>query len=322
MRLLDLVCHKLGADDARIEIGGKAPDDSRIIWAPIEEGRRLVALFKATPLDRAATEGRLLALLEGFRETLALPPEPAYAGSSHLSRELDEALAALAARTGAETVWIIDVHSPVLWGSSEPHSRDLDLDDLRARRPRRPDAGRGQAVVGRAARGLPAGGPGAAAQQRAERRDAAHRAASSSRRYRALTEQGGLAAAARRLRSARALVEIRERAARDRELVRSELRGPSIQCFAHAIAGQYQLVLVFDETYSPLHAEGHVQRALPHIERLLLALPPVDPARVARGAPRSSACHVRAERAARRLVFGETAHESRPRTVGRPVKII
>lgn len=277
MRLLDLVCHKLGADDARIEIGGKAPDDSRIIWAPIEEGRRLVALFKATPLDRAATEGRLLALLEGFRETLALPPEPAYAGSSHLSRELDEALAALAARTGAETVWIIDVHSPVLWGSSEPHSRDLDLETFV--RAARADQMLGEVKLSWAEL-LAVSRPEAQEQLRSSElsgvtlRTVSEQLSALS----ALTEQGGLAAAARRLRSARALVEIRERAARDRDLVRSELRGPSIQSFAHAIAGQYQLVLVFDETYSPLHAEGHVQRALPHIERLLLALPPVDPA--------------------------------------------
>ena len=52
-----------------------------------------------------------------------------------------------------------------------------------------------------------------------------------------------------------------------------------------SLAGHSSAVLVFDETYSPLHAEGHVQRALPHIERLLLALPPVDPdAGGARGA--------------------------------------
>src|SRR5687767_14421255 len=100
MKLLDLVCHKLGADDARIEIGGKQPIDSKIVWAPLEEGRRLVALFKTPPLDRAATEGRLLALLESFRETLALPPEPAYGGTSHLSRQLDDALAALASQIG------------------------------------------------------------------------------------------------------------------------------------------------------------------------------------------------------------------------------
>ena len=36
-----------------------------------------------------------------------------------LRRELDNALAALAERTGAETVWIIDVYSPVVWGCSE-----------------------------------------------------------------------------------------------------------------------------------------------------------------------------------------------------------
>jgi hypothetical protein len=96
------------------------------------------------------------------------------------------------------------------------------------------------------------------------------------RELRDIAEHGGLSAAGRRLRSARAVVEIRERAARERDLVRTELRGP-IQCFAHSIAQQYQLVLVFAETYSPLHAAGNVQRALPYIEQLLLSLPPVDP---------------------------------------------
>jgi hypothetical protein len=277
IKLLDLVCHKLGADDARIEIGGKTPDDSRIVWAPIEEGRRLVALFKATPLDRAATEGRLLALLEGFRETLALPPEPAQAGSSHLSRELDDALAGLGSRTGAETVWIIDVHSPVVWGSSEPHSKELDLETFV--RTARADQMLAEAKLSWAEL-LAVSEPEAQEQLRATNLSGVTLRTVSEQLsvLSTLTDQGGLAAAARRLRSARALVEIRERAARDRDLVRSELRGPAIQSFAHAIAGQYQLVLVFDETYSPLHAEGHVQRALPHIERLLMALPPVDPA--------------------------------------------
>ncbi len=284
LKLLDLVCHKLGADDARIEIGGRDPDDPKVVWAPIEEGRRLVALFKTPPFDRAATEGRLLALLEGFRETLALPPEPRPTGSNHLSRELDEALTGLASRTGAETVWIIDVHSPVLWGSSEAHPRELDLDAMVY-------AARADQMLTEAklswAELLAVSPPEALEQLRSAgltgvtMRTVSEQLATLS----GLTEQGGLAAATRRLRSARALVEIRERAARDRELLRSELRGPFIQSFAHAIAGQYQLVLVFDETYSPLHAEGHVQRALPHIERLLLALPPVDPsAGGARGA--------------------------------------
>ena len=285
IKLLDLVCHKLGADDARIEIGGRAPDDPAVVWAPIEEGRRLIALFKTPPLDRAATEGRLLALLEGFRETLALLPEPVRApGASPLSRELDESLSVLASRTGAETIWIIDVHSPVLWASSEAHSRELDFDAM-------VQAARADQMLTEAKLSwtelLAVSQPDAQEQLRAAGlsgvtlRTVGEQLTTLS----GLTEQGGLAAAARRLRCARALVEIRERAARDRDLLRSELRGPYIQSFAHAIAGQYQLVLVFDETYSPLHAEGHVQRALPHIERLLLALPPVDPsAGGARGA--------------------------------------
>lgn len=284
IKLLDLVCHKLGADDARIEIGGRAPDDPRIVWAYLEENRRLVAIFKAAPADRAATEGRLLALLEGFRETLAISPEPVFVSGSHLSRELDDALVALASRTGAETVWIIDVHSPILWGSSEAHAKELDLDAMA--RAARADQMLAEVKLSWAE---------LLATSEAEAQEQLRNSALSGVKLRtvseqlsslvALTDQGGLAAAGRRLRSARALVEIRERAARDRELTRSELRGPAIQCFAHAIAGQYQLVLVFDETYSPLHAEGHVQRALPHVERLLLALPPVDPdAGGARGA--------------------------------------
>lgn len=284
IKLLDLVCHKLGADDARIEIGGKVPEDPRIVWAPIEEGRRLVAVFKAQPTDRASTEGRLLALLEGFRETLALPPEPQGAVPSHLSRELDEALVGLASRTGAETIWIIDVHSPVLWGASELHAKGLDFDAMVM-------AARADQMLAEVklswAELLAASEASALEQLRVAGLSGVKLRTVSEQltTLAALTELGGLAAAGRRLRSARALVEIRERAARDRELMRSELRGPAIQCFAHSIAGQYQLVLVFDETYSPLHAEGHVQRALPHIERLLLALPPIDPdAGGARGA--------------------------------------
>lgn len=284
IKLLDVVRQKLSADDARIEIGGRAPEDPCIVWAPIDDTRRLVVIFAAPLEERAPVEGRLLALLEGFRETLALPPEPRFAGGGHLGRELDDALTALAARTGAETVWIIDVHSPVLWGSSDLHAAGLDLDAMVR-------AARADHMITEA--GLSWAELLAVSEPEAQERIRAVGMAGVKLRtvseqlitLLALTEQGGLAAAGRRLRSARALVEIRERAARERELVRSELRGPVIQCFAHAIAGQYQLVLVFDETYSPLHAEGHVQRALPHIERLLLALPPVDPsAGGARGA--------------------------------------
>ncbi len=277
LRLLDLVCHKVGAVDARLEIGGQDPTDPRLVFSTLEEGRRLVAVFDREPEERAAIEQKLALLVEGFRGTIQPPSEPPggrYAAALH--RELDLALAQLGERTGAETVWIIDYQSPVIWGGSEPRSESLDLDLLLL-------TARADQMLSTTkltwAELLAAPEPASLERLReAGLIGMALRAIHDEHEVlRTLAEDGGLAAAARRLRSARALAEIRARAMRDHSMVRSELRGPNIQCFAHSIAGQYQLVLVFDETYSPLHAEGNVQRALPHIERLLLSLPPVDP---------------------------------------------
>jgi hypothetical protein len=276
LKLLDVLQKRLGANDARIEIGGRDPTDARCVWAAFDEGRRVVALFDEPPQDRAGTEARLLTMIETFRETVAQPEAPAARGAHAMRRELDEALAALAERTGAESVWIIDVYSPVVWGCSEAVEPGLDLEVLL--RTARADQMLARTVLSWAE--LLAGSLSESDEQLRESKPGAVALRALQDELRALSqlvEEGGLRAAARRLRAARALSEIRQRAARDRDLVRSELRGPLIQCFAHAIAGQYQLVLVFDETYSPLHAEANVQRALPHVERLLLSLPPVDP---------------------------------------------
>lgn len=275
LKLLDLVCHKLGAADARIEIGGKPPEDARLVWAVLEDGRRLVVVFVAAPAQRADAEARLAGLLESFRGTLDIPTEPPPRSNTALHRELDHALANLAERTGAETVWIIDEQSPVVWGSSEPHEDDLDVDALVL-------AARADLLLSETKLSWSEllAAASAESHQRVEQSGltgvALRTVQEELSELRGLAEHGGLSAAGRRLRSARAVVEIRERAARERDLVRTELRGP-IQCFAHSIAQQYQLVLVFAETYSPLHAAGNVQRALPYIEHLLLSLPPVDP---------------------------------------------
>ncbi|MDB4986082.1 MAG: hypothetical protein JWN04_1260 [Myxococcaceae bacterium] len=275
LKLLDLVCHKLGADDARVEIGGKPPEDARYVWAVLQDGRRLVVIYSAPPEHRAEAEARLAALLESFRGTLDIPTEPPPRSNTALHRELDQALAGLAERTGAETVWIIDEQSPVVWGSSEPYDSELDVDAL--------------VLSARADRFLSdtqlswselLAASSAEARERVEQSGLSGIALRSVleelHTLRELSEHGGLSAAGRRLRSGRAVVEIRERTARERDLIRTELRGP-VQCFAHSIAQQYQLLLVFAETYSPLHAAGNVQRALPYIEHLLLSLPPVDP---------------------------------------------
>jgi hypothetical protein len=78
---------------------------------------------------------------------------------------------------------------------------------------------------------------------------------------------------------------------------------------AHSFAGIYLLVLVFEAAFDELRAERAVVEALPRIERLVLALPPLDPqpwegrcaardvARgLKRGAPRPEGTHARPER--------------------------
>jgi hypothetical protein len=46
---------------------------------------------------------------------------------------------------------------------------------------------------------------------------------------------------------------------------------------ARGFAGSYALVMAFDAPYSELHAEAALLHALPTIERLVLALPPIEP---------------------------------------------
>ena len=46
---------------------------------------------------------------------------------------------------------------------------------------------------------------------------------------------------------------------------------------ARGLAQVYLVAVIFDGPFSELHAEGAIVRALPLIERLVLALPPVEP---------------------------------------------
>ncbi len=63
---------------------------------------------------------------------------------------------------------------------------------------------------------------------------------------------------------------------RGKRLRRIEREGPS-PLVAHSFAGIYVLLLVFDAAFDELRAERSALEALPRIERLVLALPPLDP---------------------------------------------
>jgi hypothetical protein len=87
---------------------------------------------------------------------------------------------------------------------------------------------------------------------------------------------GGMAVASRRaVLAARALPDIA--ALRKGKHVRSVARDVEVPFVAHSFASIYLLVVVYDQAFDELRAERAIVDSLPRIERMVLALPPLDP---------------------------------------------
>lgn len=87
---------------------------------------------------------------------------------------------------------------------------------------------------------------------------------------------GGMAVASRRaVMAARALPDIA--ALRKGKHVRSVARDTEVPFVAHSFASIYLLIVVYDKPFDELRAERAIVDSLPRIERLVLALPPLDP---------------------------------------------
>jgi hypothetical protein len=215
-RLLGLVKLELGADDARIELGGEPPNDDRLVAASLgEPAVRVVAVFSAPVADRAKAESRLSALVSGFGDTVG-QSVTSLAGLSppqdSARARLDAELTHLATRSGAVRSVVFDLSSPVIWGASL-------LDEVAA-----PAANRELELwVG---------------ELRSDR--------------------------AEELRSAYGHV------------VRLTL-ADGAECLVRTFAGIYVLSLAFRGALSEPVAVGALLHAAEAVERLVLALPPIDP---------------------------------------------
>jgi hypothetical protein len=87
---------------------------------------------------------------------------------------------------------------------------------------------------------------------------------------------GGMAVASRRaVLAARALPELA--ALRRGKHLRSVARDAEVPFVAHSFASIYLLVVVYDQPFDELRAERAIVDSLPRIERLVLALPPLEP---------------------------------------------
>ncbi|MCH2110517.1 MAG: hypothetical protein MK135_14440 [Polyangiaceae bacterium] len=273
-RVLDLVQRELGCRDARLELGGQAPDAAHILSIEMPNGFRLVAIFE--PNEKAPREAliRLRQLGSSFFETKITPPRTRDDGEVHLAqRRLDDELSALSGRTGATGAMVIDLHSPVIWGASEARRSDEDVDTLLQVAEISAEAkklGLDLAVISGLVEGDRSGaldGLKGESQSRAER--LVNRLASHPIRARKAY-----------LLRARVLAEVRAWTGKHSS-TESSLRKLSqeegLSYFARSFAGIYVLVLYFHQPFSELHVEGTALHALPLIERHVLGLPPVDP---------------------------------------------
>ncbi len=274
-RVLGLVRQELGCDAAHLQIGGKFPEGPLQLYTEVPNGWILVATFAEPPEDARRAQLRLREMAESFFDLGVQGPAPRKDAEQQLARRrLDDALCALAGRTGAVSALVVDLRSPVIWGSSEPHDRSEDVDaaiDLA----RAGELARSRRLDLALLAGLEAGEADAVlTEARVDEEDRR-------RLRRALERLVARPLRARRVRllEVRALANVRAEAelAEGGSTFRRLVHQADLGYFARSFASIYVLLLVFEGPFSELHVEGAALHALPVIERHVLALPPVDP---------------------------------------------
>lgn len=271
LKLLDVVRRELDAEEARIELGTREPADAHVLFALLKGGWRLVAVFEQPPPDDA--QAKLEALAESFAGVTTQPDEWSSMSSELVGRRLDDELAEIAERAGAVRALVIDRQSPMIWGTSGPRRTDEDVDT--------------GIKIAEALDAVTRAGV-----------DLAELMSSNAERVRQLLEKRGahgtfLIRELERIRGvrksesawkihllvSRALRGVRRTLAKDPHgaHLREMVHQPYEAYLARAFASIYCLLLVFDGEFTELHAEAAAVNGIPAVERLVLALPPVDP---------------------------------------------
>ena len=256
-RFLGLVTRELQAASAELAVESDEESPTTLL-VPLRDGRSVVVRFDAPLADRDGQRERLAALVESFEGGVLEAEAEAKPERVPIPLALHEELRDLAARAGATDAVVIDAHSPVVWGSANVSFlgtalvRTAEVDDALAY------AERTSRALLEAVRKATA----AAVAQRASDDDAEALGDRTQRALRHLRTHPGL----EQLRRGRVF---RERVVQE---------GPSGAAYlAHSLGTIYVLVLVYDGDFDELRAERALHDGLARVERLVLALPPLDP---------------------------------------------
>ncbi|MBK9263315.1 MAG: hypothetical protein IPM54_26370 [Polyangiaceae bacterium] len=277
-RLASILKREVGALHVDIVPATDVPDDDATLSWDLGRGRKLRLTFPTPPTDLSEKQDRLATVVESFADLFAdaaseiprIRPEP--------NKTLESELNALAGRAGALSAVVIDAASPIVWGASEAPTSDDTATDARVAQAfaRAQEIG----IVWRELLARPS--KELAATENAK-------PAETGRILRLVPPVDALAGLA---------VDEREIIARRAELtmnaiarVRANPIVAELHCGQHlheailedklgylarSFATIYVLILVFPGHFDELGAERAVTRALPIIERLVVALPPDD----------------------------------------------
>ncbi|MBX3261793.1 MAG: hypothetical protein KIS78_18040 [Labilithrix sp.] len=280
-RFVSLAKRELQADDVRmLALGEATPEADNVLVSRLSDGRHVVASFAEAPKDRDALERRLAMLANTFSEALASPPSERTRIRQPVATSLHEELKALAARARALDVVVIDTDSPVVWGCASVPARPRARNELLLREVSDrelasqvdDDSGPLQDVSPEPPVAVELSG-GAKGGQRDSSPVPAESAA-------VVSEQGDDDLPRESEATRRAIAAVRRLPALDglhkgRHLRHVEREHDFV--LALSFSGIYILCLVFDGEFDELRAERAAADALPRIERLVSALPPLDP---------------------------------------------
>lgn len=273
LKLLDVVKRELDAVEARIELGTREPDDARILCSSLKSGWRLVVVFTSPPTAREELCERLDALAKSFTGLTTHPDDWSAMSRELVARRLDDELAEIAERSGAARALVIDRQSPMIWGTSGARRGDEDV-DTGIKTAEALDA---VVKTGVDVAELLRGGADGVRELLDKRGAPATFLSRESDRIRSESRSENAwrhhLLVSRAIRGVRRSLRADTQGAHLREMVHQ----PDCSYLARSFASIYCLLLVFDGAFSELHAEAAAVHGIGAIERLVLALPPVDP---------------------------------------------